>query len=159
SFKESCHVGRDSSCSFRPHNPGPLRANPLGEVTIMHRNWRKKSGLAAGTALRHTALVTAISLCIGLTGVAHGQATTGSVFGHVDGGSGDVIQVESASGIIRSATVDDSGRYVIGSLPVGTYTVTLMRDGQIVQERDDVTLRVGAGTEVSFVHAGENNAQ
>lgn len=125
----------------------------------MNRNCRKKNGLAAGTALRRTALMTAISLSIGLTGIAHGQATTGSVFGHVTGGSGDVIQVESASGISRSATVDESGRYVIGSLPVGTYTVTLMHDGRTVQERSDVTLRVGAGTEVSFSNAGESNAQ
>src|SRR5699024_7670384 len=57
---------------------------------------------------------------------------------------------QSSSGLTRQATVDASGRYSFGNLPLGTYTVTLMKDGQVVDTRNNVTLRVGAGTRVNL---------
>ncbi|WP_345783628.1 TonB-dependent receptor [Fulvimonas sp. R45] len=46
--------------------------------------------------------------------------------------------------------MDSQGRYALNALPLGTYTVTLLRDGRTIDERSNVSLRVGAGTEVSF---------
>src|SRR5699024_7919868 len=46
--------------------------------------------------------------------------------------------------------VDASGRYRAGSLPVGTYTVTLRQGDSTLSSREDVHVRVGTGTEASF---------
>ncbi|MGB5940734.1 MAG: carboxypeptidase-like regulatory domain-containing protein, partial [Rhodanobacter sp.] len=96
----------------------------------------------------------ALALGMGLSGLAFGQATTGSIFGQAQ--AGDTVLVKSTSGITRQVTADTSGRYTVDSLPLGNYTVTLQRDGQAVDSRSNVTLRVGSGTEVSF---GAQNAQ
>ncbi|EIL89539.1 outer membrane receptor for ferrienterochelin and colicins [Rhodanobacter fulvus Jip2] len=98
--------------------------------------------------LPRTALAMAVGL--GFAGLAFGQATTGSIFGQVPAGSGETVTVRSTSGVTRQVAVDPSGRYDIGSLPLGSYTVTLQRDGTTVDSRSNVTLRVGSGTEVSF---------
>jgi len=91
---------------------------------------------------------------LGASGQVHAQATTGSIFGQVPAGSGQTtVTVSSSSGVTRQVAVDASGRYSIGSLPLGNYTVSLQRDGQVVDSRNNVTLRVGAGTEVSFAPA------
>jgi outer membrane receptor for ferrienterochelin and colicin len=98
--------------------------------------------------LPRTAL--AMALGMGFAGMAFGQATTGSIFGQVPAGNGETVTVRSTSGVTRQVAVDPSGRYNIGSLPLGSYTVTLQRDGETVDSRSNVTLRVGSGTEVSF---------
>jgi len=103
--------------------------------------------------LPRTAL--AMALGMGFAGMAFGQATTGSIFGQVPAGNGETVTVRSSSGVTRQVAVDSSGRYVVGSLPLGSYTVTLQRDGKDVDSRSNVTLRVGSGTEVSFGGAEE----
>ncbi|MGP1666898.1 MAG: carboxypeptidase-like regulatory domain-containing protein, partial [Rhodanobacter sp.] len=86
-----------------------------------------------------------------------GQSTTGSIFGQVPAGNGETVMVKSTSGVTRQVAVDSSGRYDIDTLPLGSYTVTLQRDGKAVDSRSNVTLRVGSGTEVSFGAAGAQN--
>jgi outer membrane receptor protein involved in Fe transport len=103
--------------------------------------------------LQRTAL--ALALGLGFTGLAFGQSTTGSIFGQVPAGSGETIVATSSTGVTRQVAVDADGRYNISSLPVGNYTVTLQHDGQTVDSRSNVSLRVGSGTEVSF-GAGQN---
>lgn len=95
--------------------------------------------------LKRTALAVVLTSFIG---AAAAQSTTGSLFGSAPAGT--TIVVQSDTGLTRSATVDSSGRYNLGSLPVGKYTITQQRDGQIVERRENVLLRVGGGTEVSF---------
>jgi outer membrane receptor for ferrienterochelin and colicin len=107
--------------------------------------------------LPRTAL--AIAIGFGFAGVAFGQATTGSIFGQVPAGNGETVLVKGSSGATRQVAVDPSGRYVIGSLPLGSYTVTLQRDGQTIDSRSNVTLRVGAGTEVSFAGAAGSDVR
>lgn len=97
--------------------------------------------------LKRTALAVILTSFIG---AAAAQSTTGSVYGTVPSSVGATVVVQSDSGLRRAATVDANGRYALGSLPVGRYTVTLQRDGQVVESRDNVQLIVGAGTEVSF---------
>src|SRR3569623_1834373 len=102
---------------------------------------------------RHTAL--ALALSMGLSGVALAQATTGSSFG--DAPAGSTVLIQNSTGFSREIAIDASGHYNASSLPVGTYTVTLQNNGQTVDSRASVTLRAGAGTDVSFANAA--NAQ
>jgi hypothetical protein len=99
--------------------------------------------------LRRTSLAIGVGLCLVGTG-ALAQSTTGSIFGQVPAGAAETVVVQSATGVTRQVPIDASGRYSVGSLPLGTYTVTLKRGAQNVDSRSNVTLRVGAGTDVSF---------
>ncbi|HKT29573.1 TonB-dependent receptor [Dyella sp.] len=85
------------------------------------------------------------------------QSTTGSIFGQVAAASGTSVQIKSNTGIARTVTVDDRGRYVATELPLGVYTVSLLRNGAVVDTRDNINLHVGAGTEVSFNEAAAKN--
>ena len=87
-----------------------------------------------------------LSLLIALSlagGVAHAQSTTGSIVGQVPAGMGDSVTLQSASGLQRDVAVDERGRYAANQLPLGNYTVILKHNGQAVQTRDNVALRVG----------------
>ncbi|WP_426700016.1 TonB-dependent receptor [Rhodanobacter sp. Col0626] len=113
------------------------------------------------TALwRPTALAVALSL--GLGGVAMAQSNaSGVIFGNAGNAAGATVHLENTNtGQIRDIGVESSGRYRATSLPVGTYTVTLRRDGQVVGTRENVQVRLGSGTDVSFdaATAGEGNA-
>ena len=95
--------------------------------------------------LTRSALTVALGLCFA-SGV-QAQSTTGRIFGTTSQGS--TVTVQNESGLSRTATVDASGRYTIGTLPVGNYTVTIENGGQVVGTRT-VTVRAGAGSDVSF---------
>lgn len=101
---------------------------------------------------RISVLALALSGAVGIlaSGTAAAQSTTAGIYGTVAAGAGASVTVQSNTGFTRTATVDANGRYTIGNLPVGTYTVTLQRDGAAVETRKDIALRVGAGTDVSF---------
>ncbi|GLQ98491.1 TonB-dependent receptor [Dyella mobilis] len=86
---------------------------------------------------------------------ASAQSTTGSISGQAQPGT--IITATSDTGVTRKATVGDSGRYTINTLPVGSYTVTLQRDDTTVDSRDKVQVVVNSNTEVSF--ASEVNAK
>jgi len=97
--------------------------------------------------LKRTALAIILTSVIG---AAAAQSTTGSLFGNAPAAAGATITVQNESGLKRSVPVDANGRYNLGSLPVGKYSISLERDGQVIDKRENVLLRVGAGTEVSF---------
>lgn len=101
-------------------------------------------------APRRKTLWLALGITLGMSGVAYGQSTTGTIFGTAPVAQGESVVIKSASGVTREVPVDASGRYSAGALPLSTYTVTLMRDGKSVESKDGVTLTVGAGTQVSF---------
>ncbi|MGN6383243.1 MAG: TonB-dependent receptor [Dyella sp.] len=103
---------------------------------------------------RRKLLVTALSFGVAFAGTAFAQSTTGNIFGQVPAASGETIVVKNASGVTREVAVGADGRYVVSNLSSGTYTVSLMRDGQVVNSRENVTIRVGSGTDVSFADAG-----
>ena len=107
--------------------------------------------------LQRTAL--ALALGLGFSGVALAQSTTGSVFGQAPVAAGETVIVRSESGVTRTATIDAQGHYSISSLPVGTYTVTLQKNGEVVSTRDNVTVRVSSGTEISFGAAASQNTK
>lgn len=92
-----------------------------------------------------------LALAIGLTvaGGIQAQSTTGSIYGNVPAEDGTTIVAKNESGLSRTVTADASGRYNIGSLPIGNYTVTVERGGKVVGTRA-VTVRAGAGADASF---------
>ena len=119
---------------------GPDKLNN-GVVVMMKFQMRKRVlGLAVLTA------------CAGASNVM-AQSTTGSLYGTVAAGDGQTVVIDSTSGVHREIPVDARGRYTTGQLPVGTYTVSLRRDGATVDSRKNVSLLVGSGTEVSFAAA------
>ena len=94
--------------------------------------------------LKRSALTVALGLCF--AGGVQAQSTTGSING--DAGAGATVTVQNQSGLTRTVTADASGRYNVGSLPVGSYTVTIERDGKVVGTRT-VTVLAGARTDAS----------
>jgi hypothetical protein len=104
---------------------------------------------------RPAALAAALSLA--LVGVAAAQSNaSGVIFGNAGSAAGATIHLENLNtGLARDITVESNGRYRATSLPVGTYKVTLQRGGKVVATRENVQVRLGSGTDVSF---GESNA-
>jgi len=100
--------------------------------------------------VRRTALALAVTAGFAMGGQVFAQATTGSIYGDVPAGAGESVLIQSNSGISRQVPIGSSGHYVAGSLPLGTYKVSLLHNGAVVSERDNVTLTVGAGSQVSF---------
>ncbi|MGE7139366.1 TonB-dependent receptor [Luteibacter sp. NPDC031894] len=100
------------------------------------------------SVLRRSSLALALAMGMGLTGTVFAQATTGSLFGQAQ--PGETVQITSATGVTRTTTVGENGRYAFGNLPLGSYKVSLLKDGAVVDSRDNVELRVNAGTDVSF---------
>lgn len=103
----------------------------------------KGSNLSKG--VKRTALSIALGMCF--AGAVHAQSTSGGISGTV--GEGATVVISNNSGFSRTVTADASGRYNIGSLPIGNYTVTAQRDGQTVGTRN-VTVVVGRNADVSF---------
>ncbi|WP_233840898.1 TonB-dependent receptor [Dyella sp. 2HG41-7] len=107
--------------------------------------------------VRHTAL--AVALGLAFSGGAMAQAVTGSIYGQAPAASGETVQVSSsATGVTREVAVGADGRYQVGNLPVGTYTVTLKQDGKPVTTHENASVTSGA-TGVDFVSANSANAK
>lgn len=100
---------------------------------------------------RRVALATALAMGLGVTGMVSAQSTSGTIFGSVPVDTGETVTVSSSNGVSREIPVGTNGRFSIGNLALGTYKVTLRKDGQVVDVRDHVDVRVGAGVEVNFV--------
>ena len=103
-----------------------------------------------GFSLQSLAMAAVIGVC-GAAGSAavHAQATAGHVFGQAP--AGDTISAQSTtSGFQRQVQADAKGRYSIGPLPVGVYTVTLEENGRPVVKHVNVPVIVGRGMKVDF---------
>ncbi|WP_266168734.1 TonB-dependent receptor [Dyella subtropica] len=107
---------------------------------------------------RQTALAVALSMSIG--GVAMAQSTTGSIFGQAPAAAGETVSVVSDStGLTREVAVDSAGRYRADSLPLGTYTVTLKKDGAVVSQREKVGISAGGATAINFASGTSDTKQ
>ena len=109
---------------------------------------------------RRKALAIAIgSAALGITGTAWAQAVNGTIYGTVPVAKGENIQIIGGAGFNRTITVGPSGKYSI-TLPVGTYTVSLLQDGKIVQTRTGVTPAADGAVAVDFAStSGANGVQ
>lgn len=103
--------------------------------------------------------VLAVALAAGLVAMlppatVQAQETGGTIFGWAP--AGQTVTVKGSTGTHRHTEVKDSGRYSITRLPLGTYTVTLEKDGNAVDVRQNVGLNVGRGAEVDFACPGDH---
>ena len=98
---------------------------------------------------RRTLLAVAISVGFGITGQAFAQSTTGTIFGQAPVAAGESIQVSGGSGVNRTVPVDSAGRYTV-TLPVGSYTVSLIQNGKVVQTRENVSPAAAGAVTVNF---------
>ena len=76
------------------------------------------------------------------------QTTAGSIFGKAP--AGDSINVHSDTGAGRTVKVDASGRYKALEMPMGNYTVTLIKNGVPIVKHINVPVVAARGTEVDF---------
>ncbi len=112
-------------------------------------------------SLRHRVLVLAIgsSIALGLAGTAWGQATSGTIYGSAPMEAGDTIQITSGAGYSRTFDVESTGKYSV-TLPVGTYTVSLVRDGKVIESRTGVSPAAAGAVAVNFsADGGPENVQ
>lgn len=123
---------------------------PLADAHVEVRSREGAGCRAAG--FRRTVLAVGLLAAFG-TGTVHAQSTTSSIFGRLPVHPGESVVVRNSTGLTRTVSVDSQGRYNAPQLPVGTYSVSLMRDGAVVQTRDNVALQVGIGADVSFADA------
>lgn len=136
SYKDKCrasaHAARDAEIG-------------AGFPADSHLERRASNLLRA--SVRQLALGLAVSACfIGAVQAASNAA--GAIFGKAENGT--IVIIENIdTGLTREIQVE-GGRFNAGALPVGTYNVTLQRDGQAVTVREGVFVRVGSGSEVSF---------
>ncbi|MGY3232453.1 outer membrane receptor for ferrienterochelin and colicin [Luteibacter sp. HA06] len=99
---------------------------------------------------RRSALALAVCTCLGGVSSVYAQSTTGAINGTVPVAGNETVVIENTNGFRREVQVDARGKYAANQLPLGTYSVSLQRDGATVDSRKDVSLRVGASTDVSF---------
>jgi hypothetical protein len=78
----------------------------------------------------------------------HAQSTSGAIHGQAP--AGDVVIARSDTGLRRKVVVGDSGKFKLRRLPLGVYSVTLEKDGKVVDKYHRVPLTVGRGMEVNF---------
>lgn len=108
--------------------------------------------MASKTLSRRNALAMALALGLGFTSFAYAQSTTGQIFGRAPAASGQTVKVSGVAGTVRTATVGADGSYNFRNLPVGSYTVTLMENDEVVSTRK-ITVTPGGGSEVDFSNA------
>ncbi|WP_266172017.1 carboxypeptidase-like regulatory domain-containing protein [Dyella subtropica] len=102
-----------------------------------------------GFSVRAVAVAVAMGLCsTAAVTTAHAQETTASIFGQAPAGA--TITVHSTTGVRRHATANAKGHYTVKPLPLSIYTVTLEKDGKIVDTRANIPLKVSGGAEVDF---------
>ncbi|MGH8232735.1 MAG: TonB-dependent receptor domain-containing protein [Rhodanobacteraceae bacterium] len=89
------------------------------------------------------------SITLGFAGAGWAQATTGTIRGKVPIAANETIQVTGGAGFSRTITVGPSGKYSI-TLPVGTYTVSLLQNGRVVQNKTGVSPAAAGAVEVDF---------
>ncbi|HEV2268583.1 MAG TPA: TonB-dependent receptor [Steroidobacteraceae bacterium] len=114
--------------------------------------------LHRNSALQRSAVAIAVSSAlIGFSGTAWGQAVTGTIEGTVPAASGETIRITGGSGFDRTIGVDPSGRYST-TVPVGTYTVSLLQNGKVVQSKTDVSPVAAGAVTVIFSSATATTA-
>ncbi|HEY1889762.1 MAG TPA: TonB-dependent receptor [Steroidobacteraceae bacterium] len=111
---------------------------------------------------RNSAVQKAVALAIGsavmgLPGAAWGQAVTGTIEGTVPVASHEAIRITNTAGFNRTVGVGPSGAYSV-TVPVGTYTVSLLQNGEVVQSKTDVSPVAAGAVSVVFATAAVTTA-
>jgi Carboxypeptidase regulatory-like domain/TonB-dependent Receptor Plug Domain len=108
--------------------------------------------------MRLQSLIAAVAMWLVMAPYAAAQArlTGADVEGTVlDQAGGVVVGATIAvtnvdTNIVRMATADPSGRFVVAALPPGRYSITVARSGFRTEKREDVTLSLGQSITIDF---------
>ncbi len=109
--------------------------------------------------LRKTVVARSLALAfgIGMAGMAFTPAvlaqsnTTGTIYGTVASSAGAEVLVENKStGFKRTVKLDANGKFNLSSVPTGTYSVSLVRNGAVVSKQEGVEVVLSQGVEVSL---------
>lgn len=106
-------------------------------------------GLALFVGLGATGCVLPLSI--------HAQSTTGHIFGQAP--AGETVIAQSNNGMNRHITVDSSGRYSLRNLPLSVYKVSLVKDGKVVDTRNNIPMIAARGMEVDFACPNDHCAE
>jgi len=117
-----------------------MKSNPVRTARRRHLFQRKALVLAIGSVIS------------GFAGTAWSQATRGTIYGTAPVAANETIQITGGAGFNRTITVGPSGKYSI-TLPVGTYTVSLLQAGKVVQSRSDVSPVAAGAVAIDFMAA------
>jgi hypothetical protein len=101
-----------------------------------------------------------IALTVGVANPAMAQSNaSGTVYGKIAAGSGDaVILKNNGTNATRSTAVDAAGNFRATSLPIGSYTATLMKGGNAVGSTQ-LEVLAGQGAEAAFAGTGLQTVQ
>jgi hypothetical protein len=94
------------------------------------------------------------ALTVGVMSPAMAQSNaSGNVYGQVDSpADSTIVIVNKETGLRRTVTPESNGRYQASALPVGRYSVELMRGGKVANSTE-IDVNVGQGTNASFTAA------
>ena len=90
---------------------------------------------------------------------AHGQVVGASISGTITDSAGAAIAGATVTlrnvetGIQRNQASDNEGRYAVPSVPVGTYSLKVQKEGFATQERTGIVLTVGQSAKVDVALA------
>ncbi len=114
---------------------------------------RQIARLSVSTLLSVGGVAAVVALTVG-SSVSYAQSNTnGYIYGEISGASSvglTVVAVNENTGLSRSATPNTSGAYQFSTMPVGNYTVSLMRGSETVQSFSAVPVNIGTGRPVRF---------
>ncbi len=110
-----------------------------------------------GNVFRRKALALAIggSIALACSSGAFAQAVNGTIRGTVPAAPNETVQITGGAGYNRTVTVGPSGLYSV-TLPIGTYTVSLLQNGKVVQSRTGVTPAAAGAAVVNFTTTAKN---
>lgn len=106
-----------------------------------------------GRALRKATLCVALAACIGAMSPVMAQSATGAVAGRATAGD-QITLTNTATGMTRNITVDADGSYRLSQLPVGDYSLQVVRGGQDVGSAVAVNVPLGGTTTVNLGSEG-----
>lgn len=106
--------------------------------------------------LRKSVLSLALGVCLSTLAVApaFAQSAVGAVAGRASVGD-QVTVINAATGATRTVTVSADGSYRLSQLPVGDYTLKVIRDGQEVGSPISVNVSLGGTTTVNLGDQGD----
>ena len=100
--------------------------------------------------LRKAALCVALGACLGtMSPLAMAQSATGAVAGRATAGD-QLVLTSRQTGLSRTVTAGSDGAYRLSQLPVGDYSLQVVRDGQPVGSPVQVNVALGGTTSVNL---------
>lgn len=116
----------------------------------MNASLSNRSGARRRSVVRNIAFLTAVGACVAAGSTASLAAvTTGRIFGSAPAGA--TVMVSSPEfAIHRKMQVNTKGRYLVTSLPIGVYEVTVVDRGQPRIKHPSVQVFVDEGSRVDF---------